>query len=89
MEQFRDFYSYIHKIDHWGMQSGIVKIVPPKEWTEALPHLGTESLREDGKGQMLKEARIKSPITQHVQGSQGLYRVVNVTKGKSFNPLRE
>lgn len=32
MDQFRDFQSFIHKIDHYGMKSGIVKVIPPKEW---------------------------------------------------------
>lgn len=32
MDQFRDFQQYIEKIDKYGMQSGIVKVVPPKEW---------------------------------------------------------
>ncbi|KAI5309328.1 Lysine-specific demethylase 4B, partial [Ascosphaera atra] len=31
MEQFRDFARFVRKIDHYGMQSGIVKIIPPKE----------------------------------------------------------
>lgn len=25
-------HSFINKIDNYGMRSGIVKIVPPKEW---------------------------------------------------------
>jgi hypothetical protein len=32
MDQFRDFQSFIKKIDKYGMQAGIVKVVPPKEW---------------------------------------------------------
>ncbi|KAI9624689.1 hypothetical protein H4Q26_016753 [Puccinia striiformis f. sp. tritici PST-130] len=47
---YRDFYSYINQIDRWGMRSGIVKIIPPKEWSEKLPNLGQESLRTDGEG---------------------------------------
>ncbi|KAA1137843.1 hypothetical protein PGTUg99_024725 [Puccinia graminis f. sp. tritici] len=87
MEQFRNFYSYINQIDRWGMRSGIVKIIPPKEWSEQLPHLGQESLRTDGKGQMLRNAKIKSPISQVIQGSRGLFRVMNVAKRKTYNAL--
>ncbi|PLW51009.1 hypothetical protein PCANC_08148 [Puccinia coronata f. sp. avenae] len=87
MEQFRDFYSYINQIDRWGMRSGIVKIIPPKEWSEQLPHLGQESLRTDGEGQMLRNAKIKSPISQVIQGSRGLFRVMNVAKRKTYNAL--
>lgn len=32
MDQFRDFQTFVRKIDKYGMKSGIVKIVPPQEW---------------------------------------------------------
>lgn len=32
MDQFRDFQTFVRKIDKHGMKSGIVKIVPPQEW---------------------------------------------------------
>lgn len=32
MDQFRDFQKFIDKIDKYGMKSGIVKVIPPKEW---------------------------------------------------------
>jgi hypothetical protein len=32
MAQFRDFKKYVDKIDKFGMKSGIVKVVAPKEW---------------------------------------------------------
>lgn len=32
MDQFRDFQKFINKIDKYGMKSGIVKVIPPKEW---------------------------------------------------------
>ena len=32
MDQFHDFQSYVNKIDKYGMQAGIVKVIPPKEW---------------------------------------------------------
>lgn len=33
MDEFRDFESYMNKIECWGMRSGIVKVIPPKEWS--------------------------------------------------------
>lgn len=36
MDQFRSFKKYIKKIDKYGMKSGIVKVVPPKEWCVVL-----------------------------------------------------
>jgi hypothetical protein len=32
MDQFRSFKKFINKIDKYGMKSGIVKVIPPKEW---------------------------------------------------------
>jgi hypothetical protein len=32
MAQFKDFEKFVLKIDKYGMQSGIVKVIPPKEW---------------------------------------------------------
>jgi hypothetical protein len=32
MNQFRDFQTFINRIDKYGMRSGIVKVIPPKEW---------------------------------------------------------
>lgn len=32
MEEFQDFEAYMNKVECWGNKSGIVKIIPPKEW---------------------------------------------------------
>jgi hypothetical protein len=32
MEDFEDFEGFVTKIECWGKKSGIVKIIPPKEW---------------------------------------------------------
>lgn len=32
MEEFRDFEDYMNKIECWGSRSGVVKVIPPKEW---------------------------------------------------------
>ena len=36
MEEFVDFEGYMKRVECWGMRSGIVKIVPPQEWS--VPH---------------------------------------------------
>ena len=33
MDQFRSFKKFVDKIDKYGMKSGIVKVIPPKEWS--------------------------------------------------------
>jgi hypothetical protein len=32
MDQFKSFKKFIDKVDKYGMKSGIVKVIPPKEW---------------------------------------------------------
>ena len=32
MGEFADFEGYMTKIECWGLKSGIVKVIPPKEW---------------------------------------------------------
>jgi hypothetical protein len=32
MDQFRDFQAFIHSVDQYGMKSGVIKVIPPKEW---------------------------------------------------------
>ncbi|MCO5546930.1 hypothetical protein L7F22_000369 [Adiantum nelumboides] len=58
MDDFRDFYSFCERIDHWGMRSGIVKVVPPAEWTGKLPKL------DEGEVKRLRAVRIKNSISQ-------------------------
>ena len=32
MDEFRGFEEYMQKVECWGERSGIIKIIPPKEW---------------------------------------------------------
>ena len=32
MEEFKDFEGYMNKVECWGSKSGIIKVIPPKEW---------------------------------------------------------
>jgi hypothetical protein len=33
MEEFEDFEAYVTRLEVWGEKSGIVKVIPPKEWS--------------------------------------------------------
>lgn len=46
MKQFKSFKDFIQKIDKHGMKSGIVKVVPPKEWYD-LPTVHGHLCRKD------------------------------------------
>lgn len=75
MEEFADFEDYMNKVESWGMHSGIIKIIPPKEWTEALPSVVPQ----------LANIKIKSPIEQEMVGSAGLFRQNNMEKKRHMS----
>ncbi|KAI9831229.1 MAG: hypothetical protein M1819_005157 [Sarea resinae] len=75
MDQFRSFKKYIDKIDKYGMKAGIVKVIPPKEWRDALPPLD----------EAVKTIKVKNPIEQDFGGSQGIYTQANIEKQRSYN----
>lgn len=65
----------MEKIDHYGMKSGIVKIVPPADWKEKLPEYHD----------LVKQIRVREPIKQDIMGSNGTYRQVNFLHQRSYN----
>lgn len=80
MEQFRDFYSFVRSINEYGMRSGIVKVVPPKEWLEMVDF--------PPKREILQGIKIRKPIQQHIAGAQGVFMVQNVEKSKVYNIIQ-
>ncbi|GLA34189.1 hypothetical protein AnigIFM63309_005609 [Aspergillus niger] len=75
MDQFRDFQSFINKVEEYGMRSGIIKVIPPKEWTDSLPPLD----------EAVKKIRVKNPIMQEFHGSHGTYTQANIERQRSYN----
>ncbi|GAA5822529.1 hypothetical protein JCM3770_003566 [Rhodotorula araucariae] len=69
------FYGYVKRIEKYGLRSGIVKVVPPKEWSASLPPVDKP----------LRSIRLRDAIEQHMLGSQGLYRVMNEAKARVWN----
>lgn len=63
------------KINSYGMQTGIVKVIPPAEWRAALPSLD----------QAIKTIRVKEPIKQDIMGTNGTYRQANIVHQRSYN----
>ncbi|KAG0212590.1 hypothetical protein BGX28_006026 [Mortierella sp. GBA30] len=74
MEQFKDFSTFVESIVSYGREAGLVKIIPPKEWTSALPDLSGR----------LASVRIKTPIIQHIRGTKGTYTQTNIESRKSY-----
>ncbi|KAF7361182.1 Specific transcriptional repressor [Mycena sanguinolenta] len=75
MAEFADFEGYMNRVECWGRRSGIVKVVPPAEWTAALPDITPQ----------LSAVKIKSPIEQFMRGRAGLFRQENVEKRKQMS----
>jgi hypothetical protein len=65
----------MNKINKYGMQSGIVKVIPPSEWHAALPPLD----------EAIKTIRVKEPIKQDIMGTSGTYRQANIVHQRSYN----
>jgi hypothetical protein len=65
----------MEKVDKYGMQSGIIKIIPPQEWKDSLPPLDD----------LVKQIRVREPIKQDIMGSNGTYRQVNILHQRSYN----
>src|SRR5438552_25038 len=63
------------KVDPYGMKSGIIKIIPPKEWKDSMPPIDD----------MIKTVRVREPIKQDIMGSNGTYRQVNILHQRSYN----
>lgn len=61
--------------DAYGMQSGIIKIIPPEEWKAARKALDD----------LVKHIKIKNPLTQEFHGAQGIYTQRNMEKMRSYN----
>ncbi|KAF9962261.1 hypothetical protein BGZ72_008396 [Mortierella alpina] len=74
MDQFKDFPTFVESIVSYGREAGLVKIIPPKEWTAALPDLS----------ERLASVRIKTPIIQHIRGTKGTYTQTNIESRKSY-----
>ncbi|KAI8595392.1 putative jumonji family transcription factor [Dissophora ornata] len=74
MEQFKDFPAFVESIVSYGREAGLVKIIPPKDWTSALPDLS----------ERLASVKVKTPIIQHIRGTKGIYTQTNIESRKSY-----
>lgn len=68
MEEFKDFAKYIEHIESKGAHKiGLAKIIPPAEWVP----------RKAGYGD-IGHIKIRSPISQRVEGREGIYTQYNI-----------
>lgn len=77
-EEFRDFYKFNKAINKYGMQSGIVKVIPPKEWKQELRKCYTSD--------NFDQVKIKNPIIQQINGiSPGVFSQQNVERPRTYS----
>ncbi|KAK5773645.1 hypothetical protein RI543_004953 [Arxiozyma heterogenica] len=82
-DEFKSFESYIDHIRHYGMKSGIIKVIPPKKWLDLL-----DKNKHYLDLQSLQNIKIKSPIQQNISGNKGLYMIQNIEKKKIYNIIQ-
>ncbi|KAG0224581.1 hypothetical protein BGW41_005047 [Actinomortierella wolfii] len=79
MEQFKDFSIFVESIAHYGHKAGLVKVIPPPEWSSSLPDLS----------ERLGHVKIKTPIVQHIHGTKGIYTQTNIESRKKEYTVAE
>jgi hypothetical protein len=65
----------MNKVNSYGMQTGIIKIIPPQEWLDNQPRLDD----------IVKTVRVREPIKQDIMGTAGMYRQMNILHQRSYN----
>src|SRR5690349_17116450 len=63
------------RINSYGMQSGIVKVIPPQEWLDNQPE----------PDEIIKTIRVREPIKQDIMGTNGTYRQMNLLHQRAYN----
>ncbi|CAE6482174.1 unnamed protein product [Rhizoctonia solani] len=75
LDDFSDFERYMERIEPWGRRSGIVKVIPPKEWRDRL----------SSTNHRLGAVKLKNPIEQHFIGRTGLFRQQNEERRHTYS----
>ncbi|KAL7312000.1 hypothetical protein PS15m_007807 [Mucor circinelloides] len=74
-DEFKDFKTFVESIEEYGKESGIVKIIPPKEWKNQLPKIQQHQINN---------IKVTKPITQHIIGGRGVFTQTNIEDRKEY-----
>ncbi|KAJ3177029.1 hypothetical protein HDU87_004745 [Geranomyces variabilis] len=77
LEEFEDFAAFMQAIDGHGKAAGIVKVIPPPEWSARLPDITPA----------LSTVKIRKPITQEISGGglpPGAYFQANIEQRRTY-----
>jgi hypothetical protein len=75
-EEFKDFRRFITTIDPLGAESGLVKVIPPREWLDSLPPITK---------QMTDLIRLDTAIKQRFTGTGGVFTQMNMSCRKRLS----
>ncbi|KAI3404623.2 hypothetical protein KGF56_002568 [Candida oxycetoniae] len=79
ISQFQDFYLFNKAIDKYGLQAGIVRIIPPKEWSEKLSNCCYTK-------ENLAKVSIRNPIVQRINhDGHGVFQSQNVERPRKYS----
>eukprot|EP00002_Diphylleia_rotans_P031472 TRINITY_DN6536_c1_g1_i2.p1 TRINITY_DN6536_c1_g1~~TRINITY_DN6536_c1_g1_i2.p1 ORF type:complete len:495 (-),score=104.48 TRINITY_DN6536_c1_g1_i2:227-1711(-) len=77
MDEFRDFQSYVEKIERVAVKFGVAKIVPPKEWKAREDYTNIDLL-------------LTKPARQHRTGTKGAFEQIPVeSKSTKLEAFRD
>ncbi|KAJ3157394.1 hypothetical protein HDU86_003285 [Geranomyces michiganensis] len=78
LEEFANFAVFMQAIDGHGKAAGLVKVIPPPEWTAKLPDITPA----------LSTVKIRKPITQEISGGglpPGAYFQANIEQRRAYS----
>ncbi|KAI0461052.1 hypothetical protein LJB42_001382 [Komagataella kurtzmanii] len=80
-DQFEDFYAFNKAVHPYGMQSGIIKVIPPSDWIDSLHDSPDYLTQED-----LLNVKLKNPIEQQVSlmNNKSCFSIDNVEKHRTY-----
>lgn len=78
-KQFENFYNFNKAINKYGMKSGIVKVIPPKEWSK-------EVRNKCYTHENLSRITIRNPILQNINMNQpGVFQFQNIERLRKYS----
>ncbi|KAK6868641.1 DNA damage-responsive transcriptional repressor RPH1 [Candida tropicalis] len=79
LKEFENFYNFNKAINKYGMSSGIVKVIPPKEWLDEVR--GKCYSHEN-----LSRIVIRNPILQNINMNQpGVFQFQNIERARKYS----
>lgn len=77
MDQFKDFYKFNKSVNKYGLEAGIIRVIPPQEWKESIANCYSE--------ENLSRVVIKNPIVQQINSNvHGVFQIQNIERPRKY-----